>query len=492
MLTSALATVAFVLLAAGTASADVTATLKISKSCREFLHRKMLGDPAAQLVLGQFYVAQDAPTGPSACAWHASSPYGAFAACTRDAQKRNVAAPCLPFVKDGQVVARSYAEARTRAGTNAWELTMASDPWRCGQEPGSRPSWLEHGFCDVNVHGPEKARGVVIWNHGLLRSVVQYTAPPALAMRLLHANGWDVVKINRNNLGEGPDSYRRGEIRTEEEIKAQRARGYRRIVLAGQSFGGRVALELATIPEVFASIAFAPGTETTVGNSRTQAPTDDRLRRATVERLAVVFPAGDELLGTVERGRTAGPVLAARGRPYLMLDETAPLTGHSGGTGGNFAFRYGRCLEQFISADTVAAGRVECAPGGWQVARALLPSIPPDVRIADGTGDVPGGLWYGLVGEHIIAFAVVEAGSARRSVLFAWVASASIRGGGVYDATMEGGVLTSVLPNKVVLTVKRRDARTLDVTWTPPPAETNFGIVARRADPLQGELIPVE
>jgi hypothetical protein len=57
---------------------------------------------------------------------------------------------------------------------------------------------------------------------------------------------------------------------------------------------------------------------------------------------------------------------------------------------------------------------------------------------------------------------------------------------------MDGGVLTARLPNKVVLAVKRREARTLDVTWTPPAAETNFGIVARRAEPLQGELVPVE
>ena len=54
-------------------------------------------------------------------------------------------------------------------------------------------------------------------------------------------------------------------------IKAQRERGYRRVVLAGQSFGGRVTLEVGASIELFAAVAFAPGMENTVGNTRTQA-----------------------------------------------------------------------------------------------------------------------------------------------------------------------------------------------------------------------------
>jgi hypothetical protein len=147
----------------GMASADPTSELTISRSCREFLHKRMLAEPGTLLVLGHLYAAQDSATGPSVCGWSASSPYGAFMACGREAAKRNVAGPCLPVVKDSAVVARSYAEARTQAGADAWELTMAADPLRCGQEPGSRSYWLEHGFCDAKALGPEKARGIVIW-----------------------------------------------------------------------------------------------------------------------------------------------------------------------------------------------------------------------------------------------------------------------------------------------------------------------------------------
>src|SRR5207245_10772272 len=94
--------------------------------------------------------------------------------------------------------------------------------------------------------------------------------------RRRRARGWDVPKLNRHTLSEGADSYRRAEERVLEEIKTQRARGYRKIVIAGQSFGGRVALEVGTTSsDLFATIAIAPGMETTIGNSRTQGPTDE-------------------------------------------------------------------------------------------------------------------------------------------------------------------------------------------------------------------------
>src|SRR5438034_2029765 len=119
------------------ASADPTSELAVSQSCREFLQKRMLAEPGAQLVLGHFYVAQDSATAASVCGWSASSQYGAFGACSREAAKRGITAPCLLLVKDSAVVARSYADARTQAGADAWELTMAADPLRCGQEPGS-------------------------------------------------------------------------------------------------------------------------------------------------------------------------------------------------------------------------------------------------------------------------------------------------------------------------------------------------------------------
>lgn len=485
--------------AAGSANAvepDLLAELRMSKSCLKLLKKHMLETPGAALILGHLYYTTDSQH--STCGWSPSSEHRAFTLCQEGAKKYNIDAPCLPMVRDSTVVARSYAEARRLAGPDAWPLTMATDPLRCGQEPGGRFYWLEHGYCDAKRHGPEAAQGLVIWNHGIAGTLAQHTAPPALALRLLQARGWDVIKINRHNLSENADSYRRAEQRTLEEVRAQRARGYRKIAVGGQSFGGRVALEAGTASEdIFATVAMAPGMDTIMGTSRDQAPTDNRLRLAKTERVAVVFPDNDELFGNPERGKTAGPVLARRGRPYLMLDESAGLRGHGGGAGGNFAFRYGLCLVEFLSRPSVPQGRFECpAADGWAVARELLPSLPPQVKVIRDRSAVAAGLdeltglWYGELGEGIVSWALVDVGRPGLSVLYTY-ATSSGRGGGVYEATVEGRQVRVMFPSQTVLTVEPLPARKLRATLTPKgEEESNFHSLARRVQAVTGELSP--
>jgi hypothetical protein len=329
--------------------------------------------------------------------------------------------------------------------------------------------------------------------------MVQYKAPPALAMRLLHQRGWNVLKIHRNNLGEDAGSYERGERITLDEIKAARAAGYRRIVVAGQSFGGRVALEVASQAEpVFGVVAMAPGMEV-VGNARVQAPTDRRLQRARAERVAVIFPKDDAFLHFPVRGPTAGPVLAQRGRPWLMVDETsAELNGHSGGTGGSFAFHFGQCLVDFLSAPTVPDGRFVCdrSAGSWPAARALLPMPPGDVRVITSGAQLPAGLgvltgrWYGVLGETIVSWALVESGGSDLHVLYSY-ATSSGRGGGIYPARAEAGGVSIVFPTKTTLTVTPGAGGRLATTTVPAPKDTNFSIYGGQSGPVRGELLPV-
>jgi pimeloyl-ACP methyl ester carboxylesterase len=152
-----------------------------------------------------------------------------------------------------------------------------TDLW-CDQAPGNRFFWTEWGFCDLSPHGPHAAQGIVIWNHGISGTSEQFKAPPALALRILHARGWDVVKLNRHNLGETASSLARAAARTEEEIRVQRSRGYRRVVLAGQSFGGYVSLETAADRRnVFAVVALAPGVSSRGGIDRIDPSVTERL-----------------------------------------------------------------------------------------------------------------------------------------------------------------------------------------------------------------------
>src|SRR2546427_4052927 len=174
-----------------------------------------------------------------------------------------------------------------RAGAAPEELA-------CNQQPGNRFFWLERAFCDLPTNGPERALGVVIWNHGISGSTQSWKAPAPPAFRLLQARGWDVIMLKRHHLAETmPGStLLRTVQRTLEEAAASRKLGYRRVALAGQSFGGYVSLEAVdTSPDLDAVVAFAPGVRASGATGALDPSITDRiLRRAKVGRIAVVFP----------------------------------------------------------------------------------------------------------------------------------------------------------------------------------------------------------
>lgn len=343
------------------------------------------------------------------------------------------------------------------AGLAATPARAADAPdLRCEQEPANRFFWTEWGFCDLEPHGPDRARGVVIWNHGISGTHEQYKAPPALSMRLLHARGWDIIKINRNNLGETSRelSLTRATERTEAEIRAQRGRGYRRIVLAGQSFGGYVTLETAEGQRgLFGAVAMAPGVTARGGVDRIDPSITERLlRESKAARLAVVFPQGDALFDNRVRGPGALRVLARRGEPFLLVDESAgAIGGHGGATGGRFALRYGLCLAEFLSGDTPPPGRFPCPEGreGAAARELLLRTPPAGARPIADAGSLPeglapfNGLWYGLLGETVVVAGLVQGEGGEPRLLYRAVAARV--SGGLSPARVEEGRLHSTL-----------------------------------------------
>jgi pimeloyl-ACP methyl ester carboxylesterase len=343
---------------------------------------------------------------------------------------------------------------------------------RCEQEPGTRFFWIEWGFCDLEPHGPDHARGVVIWNHGILGTSEQFTAPPAAALRLLHARGWDIVKINRHNLAENArSSLVRATERTAAEIQAQRARGYRRVVLAGQSFGGLVSLEAAgSTRDVYAVIALAPG----VTGAPDRLDPERLLQDVKAPRIAVVFPQGDALFDRV-RGPVALRALSRRGDAFLLVDEASPaISGHIGAMGGRFALRYGLCLADFLS--DAPPGRFLCPEGReGEAARELLGRrTEPGVQPMEDSGAVPPGLtpflglWYGLLEETVIVTGIVrDDGSVPRLLYRAASGRAT---SGVYPVQIETGRLHATLSatggRAPSLTLSARAPGALDMVWT--------------------------
>lgn len=345
----------------------------------------------------------------------------------------------------------------------------------CQQAPGNRFFWVERAFCDLETSGPERAQGLIIWNHGISHTLESYKAPAALVLRLLQTRGWDVITIKRHNQAEVlPGLVHRTVQRTLEEATTQRKLGYRKVVLAGQSFGGYVTLEaLGESPDVFASIALAPGVRAAGASGRLDASvTEQQLQQAKTERVAVVFPKDDSVFGNLVRGEGADRILGRRNLPYLLLDETSGLTGHGGGVGGRFAAQYGLCLAEFLSTPQLPGGRFTCPPPGdpWLVLRdLLLPAPASRPAIATDPAALPAGLgrftgmWYALIDESIVVFALVPSGEGKLRALYR--SSSFSRTGLVYDAEVRDGRVHVTLPAKDRITVGP-DADGGLITWT--------------------------
>src|SRR5262245_37780560 len=95
------------------------------------------------------------------------------------------------------------ATASTGLAADKLPVPVGGDPaMACGQNPDGRAYWVEYGFGDIAVRGPGKATGLIIWSHGVSGDKMQYRGAPSLVVRRLAQSGWDVIKINRNNLYE--------------------------------------------------------------------------------------------------------------------------------------------------------------------------------------------------------------------------------------------------------------------------------------------------
>src|SRR6267143_61610 len=343
----------------------------------------------------------------------------------------------------------------------------------CGQEPGNRFFWIERAFCDLPPNGPERAHGIVIWNHGISGTTQSWMAPAPPVFRLLQSRGWDVIMVKRHHLAEtapGNTLYRTVQ-RTLEEAAASRKLGYRRVVLAGQSFGGYVTLEAVdTSPDIDAAVAFAPGVRFQSPTSSLDPTITDRIiRRAKVGRLALVFPKDDEAFGYAIRGPSAQVILTRRALPYLLLDETSGLTGHGGGVTGRFALRYGLCLAGFVSAPSLPAERFTCPPvaDDWLIVRELLlPSTaepPKFVREASTFPDPVGALMgprWAVLGDTVVLVAPVDGGVGRLRLMY----RSTGFGSAMLDAEIKEGGIRAMLSNKSTVTLK--PGREDTITWT--------------------------
>jgi len=372
----------------------------------------------------------------------------------------------IPAVIAGIAVLAIVAWASVSPVTSA-----APDELACDQEPGNRYYWVERAFCDLPPYGPERAHGLIIWNHGISGTTQSWKAPAPPVLRLLQFRGWDVIMLKRHHLAEtmaGGPLYRTAQ-RTLQEAAAQRKQGYRKIVLAGQSFGGYVSLETAdSTDDIDAVVALAPGVRSAnASGSLDPSITDRILKRVKIGRLMLLFPKDDGVFGNVVRGESAQAILSRRSLPYLLFDETSGISGHGGGHTGRFALRYGLCLSSFLSEPSPPAGRYSCpkVTDEWIVVRDLLapsaaeqPTFAAATALPESVRSLVGPQWA-LLEDSVVLVVPVGGGPERFRLMYR---STTFRGG-LFDASIKDGAIQAVLSNNATVTLSPEGDGT--ITW---------------------------
>ncbi|HTR85714.1 MAG TPA: alpha/beta hydrolase [Reyranella sp.] len=255
----------------------------------------------------------------------------------------------------------------------------------CGQVPDGRAYWTEYAYCDKPVLGPAKAKGLIFWSHGVAGNQPSYKAAIATFLPKMVAAGWDVIRINRNNLyercstggGNISNCWDAGGVKHMKDLiersRQARAQGYQRVVAAGQSFGGAISVEAnAAAPDLFyAMMAFSPGHGSDVGSSTGSYYNLDKqildvIARQKSGRIVMSFPADDEYHPNRWNdpiGPKVRTVLQGSGLPFVLFDNTSPIHGHSAVRLKQFSDYYGDCLRDFLEpAKQPTAGETRCPP----------------------------------------------------------------------------------------------------------------------------------
>lgn len=213
--------------------------------------------------------------------------------------------------------------------------------------------------------GPVQAVGVFVWGHGL-GSLNGYGAlndargsQPQTYVRAFNNAGFDVVRFERDP---NSDSRDRAAGWLEDSLADLRRRGYRKIVVGGQSRGGWNSLQmLAHAGLADAVVAVSPAAHGQGGSTNLTAQHDD-LRRLVADvppaptRLAFVQFEADPFAGDLAGRRALIERLRPRLGGLLLIDRPDGFSGHYGGNTLLFATRYGPCLVRFVMT-------VEAPPG---------------------------------------------------------------------------------------------------------------------------------
>ena len=239
----------------------------------------------------------------------------------------------------------------------------------------------------ASLLGSERAQGAVIWSHGRSLQKECALAPTPEYIGGFRAAGWDTFRLNRPR---SADTQAASGAALAEAAEALKHRGYRRVVLAGQSFGAFISLIAAGRSEAVDAVigtapaAYGSAESNPSGFAQNATGLYDLLGAVRRARIALFFFEGD-VFDPGGRGPMADQILAAHGLTRLVVDRPAGLPTHWAAAGPAFATQYASCLVAF-AAGNLRAGTPDCRTQAASAQTPGLerssPSAPPRVRSA--------------------------------------------------------------------------------------------------------------
>jgi dienelactone hydrolase len=182
-------------------------------------------------------------------------------------------------------------------------------------------------------------------------------------IRLFAEGGWDIVLVQRNQFCEGSWSAKGSEYVANlvHEVHAAKTKGYRRILVAGQSMGAGTALGAAgKTTEIDGVLAFALSHgRGSCRDARTFQPEmiafhEEQIKLALLEarsqRLLISMGKDDHCIGH-SFSPLVSTALATKDMAYIYLDESMAISGHGAAISKRFASLYGDCILRFFAPE---------------------------------------------------------------------------------------------------------------------------------------------
>jgi pimeloyl-ACP methyl ester carboxylesterase len=250
--------------------------------------------------------------------------------------------------------------------------------------------WSEWETSVVERRGPERAEGLLLYFHGH-GAWHSYLDPiPIIFTEMANVAAWDVMRINRLPIAdlEEQDADILGLVA--KRIAEARRNGYKKIIVAGYSRGGWLALQAATLPDVDAAIGLAPGTGShePAERERTRDVLAQKLAGASAKRVAAFFFADDPREELSERRAAAvRRGLQSSGSTFVVIDRPPDLHGHGAGGTGRFVRRYRDCLLQLVQNADQSAGEMQCSrSSGYAIGSDIgFPAAAPVLKLPPGS-----------------------------------------------------------------------------------------------------------